>query len=110
MKHEIIFIIIGVFIGTLGILIKHFKLYNLIAGYNTMSSEEKAVFNIEKFALMMRNVFMTIGVLIISSSLIDIWLQIGYLKIIVSVVSILVGVIYLNIQGDSLKNSRDTPN
>ena len=108
MIHEIVFIIVGAFIGISGIIIKHFRFYNLIAGYNTMPSEEKAVFNIERFALIINNVFITIGVIIISSSFIGIWLHLGYLSTIVSAVSILIGVIFLNIQGDRFKNKRNS--
>lgn len=54
----------GLFI-LIGILIKNFKLYNLIAGYNTMSAEKKAEYNIEKIATLFRNVFFTMAVMIV---------------------------------------------
>ncbi|NRD22021.1 DUF3784 domain-containing protein [Winogradskyella litoriviva] len=39
----------------LGALIKYGKMYFLIAGYNTMSSEKKANYNIEGIATVFRN-------------------------------------------------------
>jgi len=38
----------------LGIVIKHGKMYFLIAGYNTMSKEEKAKYDIEGIATLFR--------------------------------------------------------
>ncbi|NGX82955.1 DUF3784 domain-containing protein [Aequorivita sp. KMM 9714] len=54
-------IIIGVFLIVLGIVVKHFKLYFLIAGYNTMTKAEKEEVNIEKVASLLRFVFGIIG-------------------------------------------------
>jgi len=45
-----------------GILIKYGKMYFLIAGYNTMSKEEKEKYNIEKIATVFRNVMFGMGV------------------------------------------------
>ena len=49
----------------IGVLIKNFKLYNLIAGYNTMSAEKKATYNIDKIASLFRNVFFIMAFIII---------------------------------------------
>ena len=50
--------IIGMIFIVIGVAIKYGKLYNLIAGYNTMTEEEKANYNIEKVA----NLFMWVMV------------------------------------------------
>jgi uncharacterized membrane protein len=55
------FLYVGIFLILLGIVIKHVKLYFLIAGYNTMSKAEKEKVNIEKVATLLRNVFAFIG-------------------------------------------------
>lgn len=52
---------IGIFLILLGFAIKHFKLYFLIAGYNTMSAADKKKANIEKVAILLRNVLICIG-------------------------------------------------
>ncbi len=58
-------IITAIFLILLGIVIKHGKMYNLIAGYNTMSPEEKKNVDIVGFSTLMRNSFVIMGVLII---------------------------------------------
>ncbi|SRX52380.1 DUF3784 domain-containing protein [Aequorivita sp. CIP111184] len=58
---ETSYIYVGIFLILLGILIKHFKLYFLIAGYNTMSKVEKEKVKIEKVAVLLRNVLVIIG-------------------------------------------------
>lgn len=62
---ETSYVFLGIFFIVLGIVVKHFKLYFLIAGYNTMSPEEKKKVNIEKVATLMRNVFLFMGLSII---------------------------------------------
>ncbi|SRX73230.1 DUF3784 domain-containing protein [Aequorivita antarctica] len=58
---ETSYIYVGIFLILLGILIKHFKLYFLIAGYNTMSKAEKEKVKIEKVVVLLRNVLIIIG-------------------------------------------------
>lgn len=64
-------ILAGVSIILLGFALKHFKLYFLIAGYNTMSKAEKEKVKIEKLATLMRNFLVFLGVAIIIMNLID---------------------------------------
>lgn len=64
---EAVNIITGVFLILLGIVIKHGKMYNWIAGYNTMSLEEKKNVDIAGFSTLMRNCFVFMGILIIVS-------------------------------------------
>jgi hypothetical protein len=40
-------------------------MYNLIAGYNTLPSEEKAAYNIDKIATLFRNIFFAMAIAII---------------------------------------------
>ena len=102
---NVIFIITGAFFILIGLAIKHLKLYDLIAGYNTMSLKEKSLFNIEKFAQMMRNTFMFMGLLIIIGSLISIWLKIESFGLIIFLVAMLICLPYLIIKGQQLKKS-----
>ncbi len=62
---ETSYIYIGIFLILLGIVIKHFKLYFLIAGYNTMGKADKEKVNIEKVATLLRNVLVFMGLSII---------------------------------------------
>ncbi|MFT7073079.1 DUF3784 domain-containing protein [Patiriisocius sp. Uisw_017] len=59
-------IYIGIFLIIMGIVIRYFKLYPLIAGYNTLSPEEKAKVPIKKLATLMRNVLVLMGIIMIA--------------------------------------------
>jgi hypothetical protein len=66
-------IILGLFFMGIGILVKHGKAHNLIAGYNTMSREEKTSFDIEGYATFFRNFFVLLGLFIIIGFYIFYW-------------------------------------
>jgi hypothetical protein len=48
----------GVLIILIGLYIQKTKAYHLIAGYNSLSQEEKKNLDIDKYARMFRNVFL----------------------------------------------------
>lgn len=87
----------------IGIAIKHGKMYNLIAGYNTMSPEEKAKYNIEKIATLFRNVMIAMAVGILVSYGFACWLNIPKIKVFGMFASILIGLPYLLIMSNSKK-------
>ena len=62
---EITNIVTGIFLIILGIVIKHGKMYILIAGYNTMPEKKKKNVDISGFASLMRNCFVLMGLMII---------------------------------------------
>jgi hypothetical protein len=107
---DIVFIITGIFIIITGTSIKHYGVYDMISGYNTMSSQEKVSFNIEKFVTMMRNVFLYMGLFIVIGALINIWLKTAFMSLIITFLSITIGITYLIIQGQRLKKSNDKAN
>jgi hypothetical protein len=102
---NITFIITGALIILMGFAIKQLKLYDFIAGYNTMSPKEKILFDIEKFALMMQNTFLVMGLLIILGALTSIWMKLEYLGLITLFVALTVCLPYLIIKGQQLKKS-----
>lgn len=55
---------IGLLMGLMGIIIHRFKLYNLIAGYNTMPKEDREKVDIKGVAKLMRNMFVLMGLAI----------------------------------------------
>jgi hypothetical protein len=59
--HNWIYIVIGFSIALLGIIIQKFKLYSLIAGYNTSSEENKRKAIKGLLAMAFRNAFLIIG-------------------------------------------------
>jgi len=102
---NIVFIITGAFIALIGLAIKHLQLYDLIAGYNTMPPGEKAAFNIEKFALLMRNAFTIIGLFIIIGALLSIWLKIEFLGLVILFAAMIIGLTWLISKGQQLEKS-----
>lgn len=107
-KFEIILIIVAVLIALLGVIIKHLRLYSFLTGYTTLANKKKIGFNIESFATLLRNTFFVIGSLIIISSIISIFLNLDLLCLIVTILSILCGAIYLNIQNLKMRNKNNT--
>ena len=59
--HNLFFVIIGVGIAFLGVFIQRTRSYSWIAGYNTMSPEERKKINIELAAIALRNAFIILG-------------------------------------------------
>jgi len=91
----------------LGIVIKHGKMYFLIAGYNTMSKEEKAKYDIEGIATLFRNVMFAMALLIIVGYFAADWFKNPKLETIALFLSILLGVPYLLIRSNSNKYKID---
>jgi hypothetical protein len=87
----------------LGILIKCGKMYFLIAGYNTMSKEEKEKVNIKGIATVFRNVMFGMALTIIIGHFIAIKLQNPDIKNIIFFGTLLFGVPYLLIKSNSKK-------
>lgn len=90
----------GVFI-LIGVLIKNFKLYNLIAGYNTMSAEKKATYDIDKIATLFRNVFFAIAFIIIAGYVISKITKNITIENVSFYTALLVGIPYLLIKSNS---------
>ena len=100
---DTIFIIVGLFIILTGISIKQSSLHDLIAGYNSMPHQERANFDIERFATLMRNVFLIMGLFIIVGSLINMLLKTDFISITILFISMGSGLSYLLIRGQRLK-------
>jgi len=91
-KMETINVITSIFLIIIGVIIKNGKMYNLIAGYNTMPQEKKKNFDITGFASLMRNCFVLMGMIIIVGHYILSYLELIKLTnflIIISVLGIL---------------------
>ncbi len=56
-------------------IIKHGKMYYLIAGYNTMPKEKKKKFDISGYASLIRNCLVLIGTIIIAGNYILTYLE-----------------------------------
>ncbi len=87
----------------LGFLIKNGKMYNLIAGYNTMTAEEKSKYDIEAIATLFRNVMFFMAGLIILGYILSYYLQNPSLYMKFFWIAMVIGIPYLLIRSNSKK-------
>lgn len=86
-----------------GILIKYGKMYFLIAGYNTMSKEEKEKYDIEGIATVFRNAMIGMGLIVIAGYVIANLTDNESFQDYFFLASLIIGVPYLLIQSNSKK-------
>ena len=104
-------IIIAILFIVLGVLIKYGKMYFLIAGYNTMSKEEKGKYDIEGIANVFRNAMFGMAFVILIGYLITRYTENSAIQIYSFWIVIIIGVPYLLIQSNSkkfMKNRNDS--
>jgi len=94
---------IAILFIVLGILIKYGKMYFLIAGYNTMSKEEKEKYDIEGIARVFRNVMFGMGFIIFIGILVAKWLENPEIENYFVLASVIIGIPYLLIKSNSKK-------
>ncbi|MGJ8664881.1 MAG: DUF3784 domain-containing protein [Patiriisocius sp.] len=94
---------IAVFFIVLGIIIKHGKMYFLMAGYNTMPKEEKAKIDIDGVATVFRNAMFGMALLMIIGYFLADWLNNPDIENITLFGAILIGIPYLLIKSNSNK-------
>lgn len=96
-------LVVAIIYVTLGILIKYGKMYFLIAGYNTMSKEEQAKYDIEGIATLFRNVMFGMAAMIILGYIAEKWFDIPNGQWIALMASTILGIPYLLIKANSEK-------
>lgn len=87
----------------LGILVKHRKMYFLIAGYNTMSKKEKGNYNVEGIATVFRNAMFGMAFVIIAGSFIAAFTEHSNIQAYAFWASLMIGIPYLLIDSNSKK-------
>ena len=92
----------------LGALIKYGKLYFLIAGYNTMSKEEKKTYDIEGIATIFRNAMFGMAFILILGHFISVEMNNPKIETYSMYISIAMGLPYLLAvsNSDKFKNKR----
>lgn len=100
-------LVVSVIFIVLGILIKYGKMYFLIAGYNTMTQEEKAKYDIEGIATVFRNAMFGMAALLVMAHFTAKQLAQPYIEIVTMFVVIIIGVAYLLIASNSSKYKVD---
>ena len=96
-------ITVAIIFIVLGILIKYGKMYFLIAGYNTMSKEEKSKYDIEGIATIFRNTMFGMALKVITGYFIAKWIGNSRIELIALMIAIFSGVPYLLLKANSKK-------
>jgi len=100
-------IIVAILFIAFGVLIKYGKMYYLIAGYNTMSKEEKEKYNIEGIATVFRKGMFGMALIIIFESLIAKFTENPNVQNYTFWTSMILGIPYLLIKSNSKKYKRN---
>lgn len=87
----------------LGLLVKHGKMYFLLAGYNTLSKQERETYDIERVARLFRNTMLVMAFIIIVGYFLAEYTTNPNIKNYSFWISIILGVPYLLLQSNSKK-------
>ena len=96
-------VIVSIFCVVMGFLVKAFPM--LIAGYNTMSHKERAQVDIRGFSSFMRNVFVTMGLIILIGTYLFERLGVSMVAHAILPLAIVGGVIVLLISGQRFSSN-----
>ncbi|MBZ9778599.1 DUF3784 domain-containing protein [Psychroflexus sp. CAK8W] len=99
-KTQLMMIVPILFI-TLGILIKYKKMYSLIAGYNTMTEEEKQTYDVEGIATLMKNVMFGMAFIVITGLVVAYWTSNSDYEFYALGLALILGIPYLLIKSNS---------
>ncbi|MBU2526139.1 MAG: DUF3784 domain-containing protein [Bacteroidetes bacterium] len=91
----------------LGILIKYGKMYGLIAGYNTMTKEEKEKYDVAGIATVFRNAMFGMAFIIIFGYIISKRAQNPDIQNYALWISLMIGIPYLLIESNSKKYKKN---
>lgn len=103
-------IIVPIVFILLGILIKYGKMYSLIAGYNTMTKEEKEKYDIEGIATLMKNVMFGMAFIMIIGFLLSYWTENPDYEFYALGLALILGIPYLLIKSNSNRFKIDMHN
>ena len=96
-------IIVAIVFILLGIAIKYGKIYSLIAGYNTMSKEEQAKYNIDGIASVFRNAMFGMALIMLVGYMALQWFERPDLEARILFIALIIGIPYLLILSNSGK-------
>ncbi|RWX02433.1 DUF3784 domain-containing protein [Flavobacterium cerinum] len=100
-------IIIALIFIAVGIIVKHGKMYSLMAGYNTMTIEEKAKIDSAGLATLFRNVMFAMAIGLTAGYFLEMWLSNPDIEFYTFFGVIVTGTIYLIVKGNSDKYRLD---
>ena len=104
----IVFILMAFLFLLIGIVVKHFKCYFLIAGYNTMTKEQQAKVDIEKTGNIVGNFGYAMFFIQILASVLG-YFKYETLSFMISFISIMVGVIIVFIKAERYDGNDRNP-
>ncbi len=100
-------ILVALLFVIIGILVKNGKMYFLIAGYNTMSTEEKAKYDIEGIASVMRNAMFGMAIIIAIGYFLSVSLSKPNVESFSLISALIIGLPYILIKSNSDKYKID---
>ena len=100
-SNPITMILAAIIFVILGAMIKYGKMYFLIAGYNTMSAEKKAEYDIEGVANLFKNVMFFMAFIILIGYVLSLLLGQPMLETIFFYASMIIGLPYLLYKSNS---------
>lgn len=100
-------IVTAIIFIVLGCLIKYAKLYNLIAGYNAMSKEEKQKYDIQGIGNLFWVVMLFMAAIMILGYLLSLIFNNQNMEIVCFFIALIVGIPYLLIQSNSKKYKKE---
>jgi multisubunit Na+/H+ antiporter MnhB subunit len=104
LTNQLLPLIIGLFLVGFGFLVKSFP--NLIAGYNTMTAEQKKHVDIKGLSTYMRNVFILMGLSIIIAHYLFTWMELMAMANFAPIVIIILGVIIMVIKSQQFNHNK----
>lgn len=104
----IVFVLMAFIFLFIGIVIKHFKCYSLIAGYNTMTEEQQSKVDIEKTGNIIGNFGYAMFFTQISASILG-YFKYEILSFMISFISIMAGVIIVLIKAEKYDGNDRNP-
>ena len=100
-------LIASVFV-VIGVLIKYGKFYNLIAGYNTLSKEEKEKYDIERIGNLFLGVMIFMAVIVLIGYVLSKVYNNFNIELTFLFISNMLGIPYLLIKANSKKYKKDS--
>lgn len=94
---------IAILFAVLGIMIKHGKMYNLIAGYNTLPKKEQEKIDIARVATVFRNTMLCMALGVVIGYCIAEWTHEPTVEFYTLIIVTLAGALYMIVESNSKK-------